>query len=477
MSYKIHGKDNLPIKHQGKDVLGSDFEVKLMEMDEEDMSFLAVGSSEKEDRDKDILRVSGWDLKNFKKNPVLPWGHNYYEPPVGKASMIKIEEDKKRLVFRPKFDRNDDFAVKIFNKYKGGFLTSFSVGFLPTEWKFRDEDDRWYGGIEYLKQELLEISPVTVPANPDANTLMRSFNPVNQVKSLKQLGYENSFSRMEKGRFYPVVDTEQYTDPVVFPINKDMSIVTAKHLAKKDISVCVGYIFHNDTTTNSEINNWVKENVSQEEKQIIAYIDFKGVSTTEEEKDVFMLEVVEEEKEKNLIELEEEVKELEEENKGDNEGEEEEIEGEESKNASDENTEEDIEIGEEEKEGNEEENKDLSEKVKNLETVISKLTDIITEQKKEVEKLIDLYKDGSSDEKEGGDNSEPDEFLKNLESILSPSPEGNTEEGIEKHQQDEIPLEDVENALKGIKTNEVLESIKIDELLKEVISEFSGKID
>lgn len=473
MSYKIHGKDNLPIKHQGKDVLGSDFEVKLMEMDEEDMSFLAVGSSEKEDRDKDILRVSGWDLKNFKKNPVLPWGHNYYEPPVGKASMIKIEEDKKRLVFRPKFDRNDDFAVKIFNKYKGGFLTSFSVGFLPTEWKFRDEDDRWYGGIEYLKQELLEISPVTVPANPDANTLMRSFNPVNQVKSLKQLGYENSFSRMEKGRFYPVVDTEQYTDPVVFPINKDMSIVTAKHLAKKDISVCVGYIFHNDTTTNSEINNWVKENVSQEEKQIIAYIDFKGIST-EEEKDVFVLEVVEEEKEKNLVELEEETKDLDEEEEEELE---EDIDGEESKNASDENTEGNIETGKEVNEENEEENKDLSEKVKNLETVISKLTDIITEQKKEVEKLIDLYKDSSSNKNEGGDNSEPDEFLKNLESILSPSPEGNTEEGIEKHQQDEIPLEDVENALKGIKTNEVLESIKIDELLKEVISEFSGKID
>lgn len=473
MSYKIHGKDNLPIKHQGKDVLGSDFETKLIELDEEDMSFLAVGSSEKEDRDKDIIRVSGWDFKNFKKNPVLPWGHNYYEPPVGKASMIKIEEDKKRLVFRAKFDRSDDFAVKIFNKYKGGFLTSFSVGFLPSEWKFRDEDNRWSGGIEFTKQELLEISPVTVPANPDANTLMRSFNPVNGVKNLKQLGYDNCFSRIEKGRFYPVVETEQYTDPVIFPINKDMSIVTAKHLAKKDISVCVGYIFHNDTTTNSEINNWVKENVSQEEKQIIAYIDFKGIST-EEEKDIFVLEVVEEEKEKNLVELEEETKDL-----GEEEAEEleEDIDGEESKNASDENTEENIETGKEVNEENGEENKDLSEKVKNLETVISKLTDIITEQKKEVEKLIELYKDGFSDEKEGGDNSEPDEFLKNLESILSPSPEGNTEEGIEKHQQDEIPLEDVENALKGIKTNEVLESIKIDELLKEVISEFSGKID
>ena len=134
MAYRIKGKNGLPIKKDGQFLLGSDIPVvKIEQMDEENMSFLAIGSTEDEDRDKDIIRVAGWQLGNFKKNPVLPWSHNYWEPPVGKALMVKKDVEKKQLIFKPQFDKDDDKARLIFNKYKNGFLNTFSVGFIGVE--------------------------------------------------------------------------------------------------------------------------------------------------------------------------------------------------------------------------------------------------------------------------------------------------------------------------------------------------------
>ncbi len=45
--------------------------------------------------------------------------------------------------------------------------TSTSVGFAPLKYAFTDDPQRRYG-IDFLEQELLEFSIVTIPANPDA---------------------------------------------------------------------------------------------------------------------------------------------------------------------------------------------------------------------------------------------------------------------------------------------------------------------
>jgi phage head maturation protease len=49
----------------------------------------------------------------------------------------------------------------------GGFLRSVSVGFRPLEFRFSSDPAR-QGGIDFTKQELLEISVVPVPANAEA---------------------------------------------------------------------------------------------------------------------------------------------------------------------------------------------------------------------------------------------------------------------------------------------------------------------
>lgn len=128
-----------------------------------DKGLLAVASTAVEDRHGEIVSIEGWDLKNFKKNPVLLWGHDHFEPAIGVAKNIKVEGTGKKasLVFEPVFHEITEKARAIKRMFEEGILNSFSVGFQPKE----------MDGNTYTSQELLEISAVNVPANPDARML------------------------------------------------------------------------------------------------------------------------------------------------------------------------------------------------------------------------------------------------------------------------------------------------------------------
>jgi len=115
------------------------------------------------DRDGEVIEAGGWDLKSFKKNPVVLWAHNHYGPPIGKALWIKADE--KGLIAKTQF-APDDFSQQIFDLFKGGFMKAFSVGFIPKEWT--DGDGSKTPRRTYNKSELLEYSAVPVPANPNA---------------------------------------------------------------------------------------------------------------------------------------------------------------------------------------------------------------------------------------------------------------------------------------------------------------------
>ena len=124
---------------------------------------MAVASTDSLDRMGEVIDQTGWDLKNFKKNPVILWAHDDRSLPIGTAEKVKIDNSQKRpqLVFQPIFHEITEQAAAVKAMYEQGILNSFSVGFLPLE----------MDGNTYTKQELLEISAVNVPANPDARTM------------------------------------------------------------------------------------------------------------------------------------------------------------------------------------------------------------------------------------------------------------------------------------------------------------------
>lgn len=126
-----------------------------------DGKLMAVASDNSVDRMGDSLDADRWDLKNFKKNPVLLAGHDYRpEYVIGVAKNIKVEGEK--LMFEPEFHDFTELAKNMAVLVKNQILKAWSVGFIPNA--LLDPENK------SAKNELLEISLVAVPAN--ANALM-----------------------------------------------------------------------------------------------------------------------------------------------------------------------------------------------------------------------------------------------------------------------------------------------------------------
>jgi HK97 family phage prohead protease len=126
------------------------------------------------DRDQDTIAITGWQLDNYRKNPVVLWAHDSRQPPVAKSSIEWIQDErlKSTALFTPK-DLNP-FGYMIGQMYIKGFLNAVSVGFRSLEAKWAADEETRPWGIDYFKQELLEYSCCPVPANPDALTDAKS---------------------------------------------------------------------------------------------------------------------------------------------------------------------------------------------------------------------------------------------------------------------------------------------------------------
>lgn len=125
-----------------------------------------VASTEAVDRDGEVIRQAGWDLKNYLKNPVLMLMHNYQEFPVGRVTNIEVMNGQ--LTFEAVFSKTLEKATEAYNLVQEGILSAFSVGFIPRQYDPNDANI-------ITEAELLEISLVPVPANPQAIVLAKSF--------------------------------------------------------------------------------------------------------------------------------------------------------------------------------------------------------------------------------------------------------------------------------------------------------------
>lgn len=150
------------------DVIRKTLPVEIKEIADRVVEF--IGSTETQDRDREIILAKGWDLKNFRKNPVFLFAHRYDQPPIGKALKVKVEDGALKFQIEFADQETYPFADTIYRLYKGGFMRATSVGFVPIEWRDNDEDDEDEKSPRriYTKQELLELSAVPVPSNPNA---------------------------------------------------------------------------------------------------------------------------------------------------------------------------------------------------------------------------------------------------------------------------------------------------------------------
>ena len=111
--------------------------------------------------------VIGIDLTGFLMNPVCCVEHDMRMIPVGKWKNLRVDGDQ--LKGTVEFDRNDPDAVKLYWKYKDGYMNAVSLHVLPIE----ESEDKalLHPGQKYptiTKSEMLEISLVTIPGQKNA---------------------------------------------------------------------------------------------------------------------------------------------------------------------------------------------------------------------------------------------------------------------------------------------------------------------
>lgn len=137
-------------------------------VDDAKRSIRFVFSDGSVDRAGDTIDPLGWELGAFNENPVALWAHNSFDPPIGRASNVLIEGS--RLMGDIEFAAADVYAFgdTIYRMVKAGYINAVSVGFMPIDYKWADDDDARPWGIDFLKQELMEISVVPVPCNANA---------------------------------------------------------------------------------------------------------------------------------------------------------------------------------------------------------------------------------------------------------------------------------------------------------------------
>ncbi len=129
-----------------------------------------IMSDESIDRDGDIIMSDGWDLKEFKKNPVA-LAHHDATKIIGRWKNVKVHNKQLTGDLELAPDDVGAFQRAINKLISGGFLKAVSVGFRATEHEPREE-----GGYRFLKQSLFETSVVAVPSNSSALAIAKSCN-------------------------------------------------------------------------------------------------------------------------------------------------------------------------------------------------------------------------------------------------------------------------------------------------------------
>jgi hypothetical protein len=138
----------------------------------------------------------GWQLDNFRKNPVFMPFHSYSTIPLGQAVDTWTDQKGKRKRLRMTVLMNDGtanpLAPLITAAYKARDMRSVSVGFMPIKAHYpEDAEERAaldlgpYGYI-FGEQELWENSAVAIPANPNATDETKGVD-ASQVAGLMRL--------------------------------------------------------------------------------------------------------------------------------------------------------------------------------------------------------------------------------------------------------------------------------------------------
>lgn len=193
-------------------------EIREIRKKEDERTITFVASDSTRDSAGTVLNQDNWDLTRFNSNGIIGYQHKVYggwddtdnpDNVIGKG--YAYVEDGKLMVditFEPK--EINELAEKIYQKVLFGSLRAVSVGFLPIgKGRFgegADAETYYFAG-----QQLLEVSVVNIPANPNA---LR-----------KSMEAENDFLEAERKRLLEEAKVEEPApEPQEEPDQRDLDL-------------------------------------------------------------------------------------------------------------------------------------------------------------------------------------------------------------------------------------------------------------
>lgn len=157
----------------GKDLVGFDAgpaSLIVSGVNEQECSAPFIISTQSVDSDGDEVVSRGCDLTDYRKNPIVLFGHDSTTPPIGlskstRTGDLAIKIENSRVVATCYFDQHDPDAMYLFGKVARGYLNAASVGFIPLDALPRTKDAP---GWRFKRWLMREWSILPLGANAEA---------------------------------------------------------------------------------------------------------------------------------------------------------------------------------------------------------------------------------------------------------------------------------------------------------------------
>jgi len=182
------------------------------------------------DRMGDVIEQDGWQLANFQRNPIALFGHSSGFP-IGTWADVAVKDGRLtgRLELMPPVS---DRLREIHAAIEAGVLRAVSVGFHPLDMEPLEGSKN--GGLRFTKQELVECSLVSVPANPNALSVARAAGISREGQRLifGELAIDDLAVR--RGLNGGLADTSRNRKPIAMNISERIQAAQEKVNALRD---------------------------------------------------------------------------------------------------------------------------------------------------------------------------------------------------------------------------------------------------